>query len=301
MPRLDPSGELLEDVDDDDNPLYFFGLWEPAAINGEAWAVGGAEVPIAEPQITGKRPAWGGRLARMLYPLVLKEAWAAGSTAADLEAWGWLPPPLVAQGRRVRPEWLYQYLLNPEPIRPAVVLRMPKYHLSLDEAAKLVDCFAAASDADFPYQAPPQPANARFTSTGKEPPARRDDAMRILADRKTYCAKCHLIGDYSPGDQIRTSLAPRLDQVGRRLRPESLRRWLANPKSVLPYTGMPVNFPPEAPPMGQDLFEGTSLEQLHAVTDLLLNYDSYIQSRTSIRDLIQSSEVSAQAATEESQ
>jgi hypothetical protein len=134
-----------------------------------------------------------------------------------------------------------------------------------------------------------------------ETSGRRDDAMRLLTDRTTFCAKCHLIGDYTPGDQVRTSLAPNLEQVSRRLRAESLRQWLANPKSVLPYTGMPVNFPPEGPPMGQDLFEGTSREQLDALTDLLLNYDGYIRGRTSIRELIQSQENARTPATEETQ
>jgi hypothetical protein len=92
-----------------------------------------------------------------------------------------------------------------------------------------------------------------------------------------------------------------LDQVSWRLRPEALRQWLANPKSVLPYTGMPVNFPPEGPPLGQDLFEGTSREQLDAVTDLLLNYDGYMRSRTSISKLIQSQESPQTPATEETQ
>jgi cytochrome c2 len=68
--------------------------------------------------------------------------------------------------------------------------------------------------------------------------------MRILLDRKTYCAKCHLIGDYRPEGDTLTSLAPNLQDVARRIRPDYLRRWLADPRSVLPYTAMPVNFPP---------------------------------------------------------
>ena len=83
-------------------------------------------------------------------------------------------------------------------------------------------------------------------------------------------------------------LAPNLDQVGRRIRPEYLKRWLGNPKSALPYTGMPVNFPPEGPPLGQDLLPGPSLGQIDTVKDLLINYDQYIKGRTSIRSMIES-------------
>ena len=287
MPRLEPSGGLLEDVDDEDNPLYFFGLWEPAVIGGQIWPVAGAEVPIAAPQITRTWPAWGGRLARILYPVVLAEAWQAGSAATDLEAWGWLPPPLEHEGRRVRPEWLYGYLLDPLPLRPAAVLPMPKYTLTPREVARLVDYFAAMAGADFPYGDDSwEPATSALPAD--ERARRRRQAMRLVTDRTTFCAKCHLIGDYTPGDQVRTSLAPRLDRAGQRLRPEALRRWLANPKSVLPYTGMPVNFPPEGPPLGQDLLPGTSLEQIDAVADLLLHYPEYLGSQISIRRLIES-------------
>jgi hypothetical protein len=113
-----------------------------------------------------------------------------------------------------------------------------------------------------------------------------DQAMRLVIDKTTYCAKCHLIGDYNPGGETQTILAPNLAEVGRRIRPDYLRRWLADPKSVLPYTGMPMNFPAEGPPMGQDLLPGTSREQLDAVIDLLLQYDAYLQKRTSIRTMI---------------
>jgi hypothetical protein len=201
-----------------------------------------------------------------------------------MEAWGWVPPPLVHEGAVVEPSWLYSYLLNPTPIRPAVVLRMPSYSLSTKEASQLVDYFAAVSAVEFPYT-----SSARSTSVSKDPKEkeRLDRAMRLLTDQTTYCAKCHLVGDFTPGGDVTTILAPNLDRAGQRIRPEYLRRWLANPKSVLPYTAMPVNFPPEGPPMGQELFEGTSREQLDAVDELLLNYDEYLKQHVSVQQMIE--------------
>ena len=38
--------------------------------------------------------------------------------------------------------------------------------------------------------------------------------------------------------------------------------------------------------MGQDLFPGSSLEQLDAVTDLLLHYDWYVRRRTPLDELV---------------
>lgn len=117
--------------------------------------------------------------------------------------------------------------------------------------------------------------------------------MRLVTDRVTFCAKCHQIGDYSPGDAIRTSLAPNLGEVGSRIRPDYLRRWIGDPKTVLPYTGMPVNFPPTGPPLGQDLLPGPSTDQIDSVRGLLLDYDPYIKSRTSIRAMVEPTESGA--------
>jgi hypothetical protein len=286
MPLVDMEGGLIEDEDDDGNPLFVFNPWEPAIINGWPWRVGGVQVPVAEPHITRRRDAWGGAFARLSYSRVAEEAGTSW-----MEAWGWVPPPLVHEGRLVRPDWLYGYLLNPERIRPSVVLRMPKYTLSADEAKKLVDYFAAVAGVEFPYlRGVSEQVDWRSDPVVAQ---RRDRAMKILIDRTTYCAKCHLVGDFDPGGETQTILAPNLDRVGRRIRPEYLRRWLADPKSVLPYTGMPVNFPPEGPLMGQDLFPGSSLEQLDAVADLLLNYDRYMQGRTSIRAMMEAAKKSA--------
>jgi cytochrome c2 len=52
-----------------------------------------------------------------------------------------VPPSLVGQGERTRPEWLYEFLLNPFPVRKMTVLRMPKFNLSPNDAQSLVDYF----------------------------------------------------------------------------------------------------------------------------------------------------------------
>ena len=287
MPRVDAKGNLLADEDDDGRPLHFFTLGEPAAIAGQLWPVGGADVPVPAARIQRRWAPWGGTFARRLFPIVLAEARAAGSSAAELEAWGWVPPALAHEGAAVQPAWLYDYLLRPEPIRPAVALRMPQFRLSPEEARKLVNYFAAVSAVESPYTSTTREETAQGLSGNPQDPQRQEQAMRLLTDRTTYCAKCHQIGDFTPAGEARSVLAPNLDRVGRRLRADYLRRWLANPKSVLPYTAMPVNFPPEGPPMGQDLLPGTSQEQLDAVEALLLNYEAYLKRRVSIRKVME--------------
>ncbi len=288
MPQWNAQGKLEETEDDEGHPQYAFQLWEPAALGGNVWPVGGAGVLVSDRQIVGKRPPRGGEFSRLLYPVALREAKAAGAAAPVLEAWGWVPPALVPEGRRVQPGWLYEYLLEPSVIRPAAVLRMPKYHLAPSEAARLVDYFAASAGVEFPYHADPRTLALGREAIDPRRHERREKAMRLVTDRTTFCAKCHLVGDWGPGGDTKTVLAPNLERVARRIRPEYLRRWLANPRSILPYTAMPVNFPPDKP-VGQDLYPGTSLEQLDAVIDLLLHYEEYLRGRVSIRRGIEAS------------
>ena len=52
------------------------------------------------------------------------------------------PPILIGQGERTQGEWLYKFLLNPDPIRKETVLRMPRFNMSPQEAKALVSYFA---------------------------------------------------------------------------------------------------------------------------------------------------------------
>ena len=46
-----------------------------------------------------------------------------------------------------------------------------------------------------------------------------------------------------------------------------------------------MNVPPDKP-VNQDLYHGTSEEQLDGLVDLLLNYDRYTDSQTNIKKMI---------------
>ena len=113
--------------------------------------------------------------------------------------------------------------------------------------------------------------------------------MKIVTDGN-YCVKCHSLGDYEVKGAVKT-LGPNLDEVYRRLRPDYVRRWVANPQRILPYTGMPVNIPfdPTPPNFGgvnQALFPGPSIAQLDGVVDLLMNFDEYTRRQTSVKGLV---------------
>jgi len=280
-----PNPQKLED-DDGELTINLFGLWQPVAINGHAWPVGGVEIPIPESQIISKRPEIGGTFARMLHPIALahEQTRPGGNpNAKETDAWGWVPPPLVGEGLKVKTDWLHDFLLEPYAIRPAVVLRMPKFNMSSSDARKLADYFAAVDDVEYPYEFNPRTTDDYLAAMEQQHAGRLDDALKIVTDND-YCIKCHRLGDYSPLGSV-AALAPNLDQVSSRLRPEFLKRWLANPQRTLPYTGMPVNFPQDKPAR-PELFDGTSLQQLQAVVDLLSNYGRYMNAKTSFKSQI---------------
>jgi cbb3-type cytochrome oxidase cytochrome c subunit len=304
MPKLGVDGrpmvfddygdDLFDDEQYDPRTLeYAFQFWEPAAIQGHAYQVGGMAFSIWGSQITGKSPSDGGFLAKYLLPHVVRIERCSNPNAVGSQAWSWLPPPLLGEGRKVRTDWLYSYLLEPYAIRPASFMRMPKYNMSADEAAALVDYFAARDHVDFPYEfsdrrSPSYLARAEsvYREQGDEltdvrshqDHTRLGDALRIVSD-KNFCVTCHIVGDFQPVTSDRAK-GPDLARVYRRLRADYLRRWVAQPASIVPYTPMQVIIPYQSDQdtlggVSQSLYHGTSVQQLDAVVDLLMNFDVY--------------------------
>src|SRR5690606_26339989 len=111
------------------------------------------------------------------------------------------------------------------------------------------------------------------------------------------CVKCHAVNDFAPQGDPNT-FGPNLADVQSRLRPDFTRDWIANPARILPYTGMPVNIPyrPDDPHLGgvaQDLYHGTSIQQLNGLVDLLMNFDAYARRNTSVSSLVEQAAASA--------
>jgi cytochrome c551/c552 len=286
------------EIDSDDfetEPYYEFVLYQDVIVSGFPRLVGMQNMLISAkrgeygPADGQAHEGNGGDLAKYLFPRVIAKEKERNPQAAGGEAWGWLPPPLMDEGSKVQTDWLHSFLMNPYPIRPAVVLRMPDFNMSSDEATKLVNYFAAKANAEFPYEYDERQQATHLTGLEQAHPGRLDAAVAIVADG-SYCVKCHSVGDFVPQGAVVT-LGPNLDDDYKRLRPTFVRDWVANPKRSLPYTGMPVNIPynPDAPNLGgvsQQLFPGTSLQQLDGLVDLLMNFDMYARGRTSIRSMV---------------
>jgi hypothetical protein len=252
------------------------------------------QYPTAE-QLKADPAGFGGYLPRLIFADVLKSERAANPNAKPDDVWAWLPPPLVGEGRKTQTDWLHDFLLDPQPIRPAVVLRMPKFNMSSAEASALVAYFAAIDNAEYPYDFDPRTRAGYLASQAEKEdnPHRLADGLKIIVDNN-YCVKCHLLGDFEPTGSDRAK-GPRLDLVYRRLRPEYTLNWIADPKRILPYTAMPTNIPPDKP-VSESLYHGTSLQQINGVVDLLMNFDRFLDDRTSMKPLIKPAPTAAPEA-----
>lgn len=77
-----------------------------------------------------------------------------------------VPPLLLREGERTRPEWLAEWLRNPTQVRQMTFMRMPKFNMSQDEAQALVAYFGGVDRQQnpgigltFPFVGVPQKAD----------------------------------------------------------------------------------------------------------------------------------------------
>ena len=274
----DGTGKIIEDLDELDNPLYFFMPWRPIKLGNRIWPVGEASLPIASTQLLNRRDQDGGSFALLLYPAVIAIAQELQLTMGQREMWGCLPPNLYHSGESLQSAWLAQYLWAPYPIRPAVPLAMPRYQLTNEEIQMLIEYFSARAEKTEELVEAWKTQESQLTLREQEWPGRLDAAWNLIHDSKTYCAKCHIFtGD--PDHLALPTEAPPLEEVYQRLRRNYLRAWVTNPKKILPYTAMPVNFPADGRALDRSVFDADSQVQLQAVVDLLEHYDWYARQR----------------------
>lgn len=145
------------------------------------------------------------------------------------------PPTLVGEGYRVQADWLAKFLADPslgggtaEPksVRRHLDVRMPSFHLSDDEVAKLVRFFQAL--AKQPIAEPLEPL-VPLTS------AEKAVAEKIWV--KGNCLQCHLAGSRKSVIDNDTK-APNFVHAGERLQPDWMARWIRDPLAMQPLTSM---------------------------------------------------------------
>jgi mono/diheme cytochrome c family protein len=251
-------------------------LWKPVTIRGFTFNVGD-NITLNRTKVK-KTEAVGGNFA-WLY-----STYQADKTGSDFATfWNRLPPPLLREGNKVQTPWLTSFLNDPYAIRPAVNLRMPRFHFGkTDELARaemtgLANFFAARDGAEFPYQTIPE----REQSYLAEHEAKHHDYLGAGWQLMTRgaCVQCHTIGQHKASGGAQVVNGPDLRQVAGRFRPGYLAEWVANPKRLIPYTAMPQNVPPHGPPppFVPKSFENQPADMVTAIRDTLLNYVNAVE------------------------
>lgn len=192
------------------------------------------------------------------------DGWRAAILASDPQR---RAPFLDAEGARVQPEWLFSFLRDPQEngIRPWLhpewvwgdevpkkkrAIRMPTFNLTAEEWTDIVRYFASWDHQPYPYQVPKVReldsqeklwaiSNVNNTGTGN-------------------CLSCHYFGEF-PVDRGKADLkkmAPNIDVMRRRLRPEWVKSWLLMPANYLPYTAMTAFWATKNRPKDEGRFRG---------------------------------------------
>src|ERR1700741_393760 len=134
---------------------------------------------------------------------------------------GTLAPDLSYEGSLAQKKWIFDFLKNPQTIRPTLILRMPQFNMSDKDAAIAAEYLAMAvqkSEVD-----PESVGGGQFTpamvSMGKQ-----------LYEVKYQCQSCNTIG--GTGGYV----GPNLNNAGNWLTPAWIEAWLQNPQGLVPDT-----------------------------------------------------------------
>ncbi len=285
--RVDEDGAPIDADDNDTKAFYSFVPWENALINGQICAVGtcrrSADARVADRKaVSAVRRILG---AARLSDRGGRRKDRSTPNAKPDEAWGWLPPPLVGEGRKVQTDWLHDFLLDPYPIRPAVVLRMPKFNMSPAEATQAGQLLRGGRRRRLSVRL--RSAHARVAPRGRERRASAPSGRRAEdRDRQQLLREVPPAGRLSVRTGSERAKAPQLDEVYKRLRPELHARLGSPIPSGCCRTPACRSTFRTTSRSAQSLYNGTSEQQLNAVVDLLLNYDRFMESKTSIKPLI---------------
>jgi mono/diheme cytochrome c family protein len=134
---------------------------------------------------------------------------------------GTLAPDLSYEGSRAQRQWLIDFLKDPKTVRPTLVLRMPKFNMTDQEATTLAGYIGAAMNS-------PNVDSAAIDT--KQFTSERAALGKQLYEVKYACQSCHTIGS------IGGYVGPNLNNAGNWLTPAWIEAWLRNPQALVPDT-----------------------------------------------------------------
>ncbi len=174
------------------------------------------------------------------------------------EALSFSPPDLIGEGRKVQPDWLFQFLKNPTTqIRPWVDVRMPTFDFNDEEVNALIEYFQALEGISKPFSE----LDIELTTTEMRA------AEKLFSTDLLSCFSCHQVGNKKPQGPP-SGWAPDFLLAPDRLNPEWVYDWIADPQKQQPGTKMPGFYPDAAPP---DVLGGDPDKQIQALTDYLMS------------------------------
>ncbi len=182
---------------------------------------------------------------------------------ADKFTESYSPPSLYGVGKKVNPQWLFEFLHQPtDKIRPWLKVRMPTFKFNTAHLNALVEYFNALDKAEFPFQ-----EKVDLSLTGDEQAA----AEKMFSKDVFDCQKCHVVRGQMPSGSPET-WAPDLARARAKLRPQWMIEWIKNPSKMKPGTKMPTFFDPSnyensGPP---DILGGNEDEQIRVLRNFLM-------------------------------
>jgi mono/diheme cytochrome c family protein len=132
---------------------------------------------------------------------------------------GTLAPDLSYEGSRAQPQWLVEFMKNPETLRPTLIFRMPQFNVSDQEARIIADYLETVTQSQ-------QIDKSSVDSKGWTP--QMVALGKQLYEVKYQCQSCHTIG--STGGYV----GPALTNAGNWLNAAWIEAWLGNPQALVP-------------------------------------------------------------------
>jgi cytochrome c2 len=243
---------------EEDDGIYF-QLWEDNEKLGQR---AGDMVFIDNQQIVESKKAAGGDIA----PEII-EYHVENEGLVPEEATVFAPPLLYGEGKKVQPEWLFEFLKEPFDLRPWLDIKMPTFSLPDDEAISIARFFAEVENEAYPFEYIIETKNEYLEAKEAMLPGYLFAAKRLFESKDVNCILCHVKGEKMPeGDK--TGWAPDLLLAKWRLKPGWIKRWLLDPQVIQPGTKMPKFFREGE---FQDYIPGSPEEQAEVMKDYLMN------------------------------
>ena len=237
----------------------YFQLWEDNAGLGRK---AGETLFIEDERIMEKKKASAGNVS----PKII-EYHVDSEGLVPEEALVFAPPLLYGEGKKVQPEWLFEFLKEPFDLRPWLDVKMPTFGLPDSEATGLARFFAEISHEAYPFDYTAETKKEYLSAKESRLPGYLLSAKRLFESKDVNCILCHVKGEKMPeGDK--SGWAPDLLLASRRLKPSWIKRWLLDPQSIQPGTKMPKFFREGD---FQNYIPGTPAEQTEVMKDYLMN------------------------------